>query len=396
MSRSSAMRTLAWTLTKKTGVQVEPTYDNYRGSRCWYLTWSDGPCEATMRKRVAAAARGVASIDVKELRYLRNKTELNIVVAFLAYVLPRPEILADPPWDALYAYNDTDFPGERDDPGKIDPAPLDPEAWDLARFAISQFTDEDRFPDGRETIRHIVKIGLNGLRLDHWLSQIGRQSDCRLLPPAVNTDVVSERVQQDLASAINHVQAELVGGSAHRNDPRVQLLVAETTRKLLLKAIDQQQLRTTAHALADGSALGPLSTAIGLSTRTLGMRFGKELDDKVAPLTWLRDHATEWAHACTAVARAAKEDPSIRSDARRVLWTLENADPAHGWRDLLGTIAAARTLLDATRRWPPKGASAEPCRHLEELLAAHDQAPPPGRRERALRRAFPSKPADTP
>jgi hypothetical protein len=395
MSRSSAMRTLAWTLTKKTGVQVEPTYDNYRGSRCWYLTWSDGPCEATMRKRVAAAARGVASIDVKELRYLRNKTELNIVVAFLAHVLPRPEILADPPWEALYAYDDTDFPGERDDPGKIDPAPLDPEAWDLARFAIAQFTEKDRFPDGRETIRHIVKIGLNGLRLDHWLSQIGRQSECRPLPPAVNADVVGERVQRDLEAAINRVQADLVGGSAHRNDPRVQLLVAETTRKLLLKAIDRQQLRTTAHALADGSALGPLSTAIGLSTRTLGMRFGKDLDDEVAPLAWLRDHAVEWADACTAVAQAVKEAPNFHSDARRELWTLEKADPAHDWRGLLATIAAARTLLDAARRWPPAGAGEE-LRHIEELLAAHDQAPPPGRRERALRRAFPPEPADTP
>jgi hypothetical protein len=388
MSRSTAMRTLAWTLRTKAGVEVEATYDSYGSNRGWYLTWADGPSEATMRKRVAAAARGKANIDVKSLRYVRNKTELLRVVAFLAYVLPRPEVLADPPWEALYAYDDTDFPGELDYPETIVPKALDPEAWELGRYALDRFTEEGRFPDGQEVVRQIARLGLNALRLDHWRSQAGRQSDCRLPPPALTVDTAGEKVQHDLQALISRVQAELTGDSTHRDDPHVQLLAAETARKLLLATIDRQQRRIAAHALADGAALGPLSTSLGLSTRTLGMRFGKDLDDEVAPLVWLRDHAEDWARACTAAASAVNAAPNFFYSAeRRELRILEMADPGRGWRGLVGTVPAARALLEATRRRPPQGAS-DALRRLEELLDAHDHAPPPARRERALRRAI--------
>jgi hypothetical protein len=207
----------------------------------------------------------------------------------------------------------------------------------------------------------------------------------------LNADAVGEEIQRDLKNLISRVQAELTGDSAHRDDPQVQLLVAETTRRVLQKAIDRQQCRIAAHALVDGGGLGPLSTSIGLSTRTLGMRFGKELDEEIAPLAWLRDHAEEWAHACTAAAAAVNAASNFYSGERRELRILEMADAAHGWRGLLRTIAAARTLLKATRRWPPEGAS-EALRRLEELLDSHDHASPPDRRDRALRRARPADP----
>lgn len=207
----------------------------------------------------------------------------------------------------------------------------------------------------------------------------------------LNVDAVGEKIQGDLQSLISRVQAELTGDSSHRDDPQVQLLAAETIRKLMQKAIDQQQCRIAAHVLVDGGALGPLSTSIGLSTRALGMRFGKALDEEIAPLAWLRDHAEEWAHACTAAAAAVNAASNFYSAEHRELRILEMADAAHGWRGLLRTIAAARALLKATRRWPPEGASGA-LRRLEDLLDAHDHAPAPDRRDRALRRALPVDP----
>ena len=372
-SRSDTMGKLARTLTMQTAITVEATYDTY--DRTWRLTWCDGPTVAALRKRVRKATKNVPGIDESTVRYIRNRTELAVVAAFLAYVVPQPAVLANPPIEALHAYENTDFPGS-----------IGPDVWEMARFAMDQIGGLAIYDADRKTIDHIVKTGINGLRLDMWLATDGRQTDCQPSPPAVIPAALSEDVRLDLARVLGRVQSELAGGSAHQRDPRVQLLVAETTRQLLLDEVEAHQRRTAAHALVDGAGLSSLSTMIGLSPRTLGMRFGQDLDIELAPLIWLRDHATEWAAACVAAAQAVRDAPNFYAgDARRELWALEKADPAGGWRALADTPNSARHLLAIARRYPPRGAEDE-LHHLAVLLDAYDHAEPPGRRERAMRR----------
>jgi hypothetical protein len=378
MSRGDAMWKLARTLSEKADVPVEAAYDSYGRNRTWELSWRDGPTVATMRRRASAATRNVASIDAKSLRYRRGKTELAIVGAYLAYVLPQPTAAANPPIEALDAHDNTELPSGVDD-----------ETWALARFAMAQAgVDLHDFQASDATIRYIAKVGVNGLRLDMALStEEGRQSDCRPLLPAVNVDVLSQDVHRDLQALLARIQRELIGDSKHRDDPRVQLLAAETTRQLLLDAVTARQRGTAARAMADGIGLGSLSTAIGHAPRTLGMRFGTALDAELAPLVWLRDHATEWAAVCVAAAAAVRAAPDsyFYSGVRSELVALGSADPAGGWRALTGTPGAARRLLAATDKWTPTGAE-EALRQLKDLLDAYDNAEPPGRRERALRR----------
>jgi hypothetical protein len=381
--RSDTMGKLARTLAQQVGVRVEATYDSY--GRTWQLTWCDGPTVEAVRKRVRKATRTLPGIDATAVRYIRNRTELAVVAAFLAYVLPQPAVLSNLPIEALHAYDTTDFPGS-----------IDAEVWEMARFAMDQVGGPAVYDADRKTIDHIVKIGINGLRLDMWLATDGRQTDCQPALPAVNPHVLSEDVRLDLARVLSRVQNELVGGSAHQRDPRVQLLVAETTRKLLLDEVEAHQRRTAAHALVDGAGLSSLSTMIGLSARTLGMRFGQDLDTELAPLVWLRDHAVDWAGACVAAARAVRDAPNFYSgDARHELWALERADASGGWRALTGTPDAARLLLAVTRRYPPGGAEHELLR-LRVMLDAYDHAQPPGRRERAMRRPVTTSTAPSP
>ncbi len=390
MSRSSAIRKLARMLQVKTGVRVEATYDQYSSHKTagWYLTWCDGPTIDTMRRRATAAARGLAEVDTAQLRLRRESTDAAEVAAFLAFVLPHPAMVKEPPLDALMSHSTTDFPGK-----------IDQQVWDMARFALAQPELADTYDKGRKAIDYIVKVGLNGLRLDMWLTGAGRQADCQPVPPAVETDVVSGKVRRDLERMIDTVQAELVGGSAHHDDPRVQLLVAETSRQLLLEIVDQHQRRTAAHALVDGAGLSSLSSMIGLAPRTLGMRWGKHLDSDLAPLTWLRDNAAAWASACAAAGGALRGSRGFYPDqeTRQDLWILNDADATRGWRVLVQTPDAARRVLAVTRNRQPAGTE-EALRDLEAQLQAHDQAQPPGSRERARRRtpSIPHAPAAEP
>ncbi|WP_091628568.1 hypothetical protein [Amycolatopsis saalfeldensis] len=362
----------------KTGVRVEATYDQYSSHKTvgWYLTWCDGPTIETMRRRATASSRGLAEVDTAQLRFRRESTDAAEVAAFLAFVLPHPAMLKEPPLDALMSHSTTDFPGK-----------IDQSVWDMARFALTRPELADTYDKGRKAIDYIVKVGLNGLRLDMWLTGASRQADCQPAPPAVETDAVSGKVRRDLERMIDTVQAELVGGSTHRDDPRVQLLVAETSRRLLLEIVDQHQRRTAAHALVDGAGLSSLSTMIGLAPRTLGMRWGKDLDADLAPLAWLRDNAAAWASACAAAGSVLRGSRGFYPDqeTRQDLWTLSDADATRGWRTLVQTPEAARRVLAVTRNRQPTGTE-EALRSLGAQLQAHDQAAPPDRRERALRR----------
>lgn len=370
------MRKMARSLGERAGVDVEASYDGYGSDVGWYLVWRDGPTVTTMRRWAASAARGLSDVDATSLRYRRERTELAVVVAFLAHVLPQPAMVKELAWSASSIYEETEFPGR-----------VDPEAWEMAQFALAQPGIPGTYDESGLAIEYIARVGLNGLRLDMWLASHRRQSDCQPDPPAVDPALMSEQVRSDLGRMIERVQAELVGGSAHRDDPRVQLLVAETSRHVLLQMVDQHQRRTAAHALVDGIGLSSLSSMIGLAPRTLGMRWGKDLDADLAPLTWLRDHSAEWAAACVAAAQAVRQEPNLYTDSttRQDVWTLEQCDPAGGWRELTRTPAAVRRLLAATRRTSRRSAE-EALRGLEELLDSYDRAEPPGRRERALRR----------
>jgi hypothetical protein len=369
------MRKLAGTLTTKVGVAVEATYQDYGSNRGWSLSWTDGPTVATMRKRAAAAARGVTVIDVKALRYQRNKTDLASVAAFLGHVLANPALLENPPIEVLYAHEDTDFPGS-----------ITAEAWELARFAFAQTgTGEYEYMADRTVIDHIVRNGLNGLRLDMALTSEGRQTECQPRLPALELAGVGDKLEAAVARALDEAVRDLLAGSAHRDDPRLQLQAVESLRGLLLKPADRAQRRIAAPALVDGVGLSWLSTAIGRSPRTLGMRFGKDLEADLAPLAWLRDNAAAWASACVAAAAAVRAATRF-FPARFELATLEACDAAHGWRSLIGTPDAARHVLAEIRRTQLAGEAAEPLRHLAQLLDAHDHADPPGQRERRLRR----------
>ncbi len=338
VSRSTAMHKLARALQVKAGVRVEATYDQYSSHKTvgWYLTWCDGPTIETMRRRATAAARGLAEVDPAQLRFRRESTDAAEVAAFLA---------KEPPLEALMSYSTTDFPGK-----------IDQEVWDMARFALTRPEVADAYDKGRQAIDYIVKVGLNGLRLDMWLTGASRQADCHPVPPVVETDVVSDKVRRDLERMIDTVQAELVGGSAHRDDPRVQLLVAETSRRLLLRIVDQHQRRTAAHALVDGAGLSSLSSMIGLAPRTLGMRWGKDLEADLAPLAWLRDNAAAWASACAAAGSALRGSRGFYPDqqTRQDLWILNDADATRGWRTLVQTPRAASNSLHSPA--PARGA----------------------------------------
>jgi hypothetical protein len=199
--------------------------------------------------------------------------------------------------------------------------------------------------------------------------------------------VVSVDARRELERAVERVQRELVGGSDRRDDPSARLLVAEVARGLVMGVVDEQQRGVAAGALVDGVGLSSLSTMIGLAPRTLGMRWGKELGTELAPLVWLRDHRDDWISACRDAVRAvrAARDFYATTEARRALSDLSSCE-ATEWRDLPGTPAIARRLLESTRGAAPDGAEAALDR-LGELLESFDHAEPPGRRERAMRRA---------
>jgi len=219
--------------------------------------------------------------------------------------------------------------------------------------------------------------------LDLW-TQEGQQVDCQPLSP-VDLPVVSSALRREVDLVLAKLHQELAGGADSRDDPRVQLLVAEVARRLLVDLVDEHQRGIAVGALVDGTGLSSLSRAIGLSPRTLGMRWGDRVEAEVAPLRWLRDHADEWASACRAAAAAlshrqiATVDRTLRAD----LLNLERADATAGWRGLRSTPASARHVLQAVNTESDPG---EAVVRLAGLLVELDQAEPASQLERRSRR----------
>ncbi|MEV6832051.1 hypothetical protein [Amycolatopsis sp. NPDC051102] len=373
------MHKLARTLSQKTGVEVTATYDDFGSGLGWHLEWIDGPAADTMRKVARSAVRAGSVVDVAGLRYRRDRTDLAVVAAFLSKVVAEPVLLINPPFEVLHAYDRTDFPGS-----------IPPEVWELARFAIVHAGVADYSADpARDVIDHVIRTGLNGLRLDLALDtrQPGEQSKL----PALDVAGVLESLEKRVTHALSLAVDELVSGSAHRDDPIVRLHGIEAVRNELTKMADRLQRTAAVPALVDGFSLSSMSRTIGLSPRALGMRFGPELGGVVAPLAWLRDHVTEWAAACAAAAAAVRAGTSFEVPCPHELWLLDQGGAGEGWRSLVGTPEAARRLLAETRKSSPRGSEGA-LAELARLLEDHDRAEPPGRREGRARQPITNAP----
>lgn len=353
-------------------------YDDHGGGRgkAWHARWSDGPTIATMQRLGLAAAKQLGRRGlVDEVRFRREETARACVAALVQHAMDAQAQLAWVNWRWRGLAAETEFPDG-----------VSAEAWRLADAALARPEVGDYSP-AEDAIAYLSRVGLTGVQLDLWVTS-GRQSDCQPFSPA-EIPLMSAEVRGEVGAALARLRLELVGGATFQNDPRVQLLVAEAARRVVLDLVDEQQRVVAVDALVDGIGLSSLSTAIGLSSRALGMRWGGRVEVEAAPLLWLRDHAEEWARACRAAAAVLEEgqfrSPAARRELRVDLLVLEQADTLGGWRGLRGTPPAARRVLQAVSADSGTG-QAEAVTRLVELLSAFDRAEPASRRERRSRR----------
>lgn len=382
MSRSTDTRKLAQRLSNNTQTEVTAHFNEFSHGKGWVFVWTDGPTVTTMRRRARRAVADLSGVELDELTYRRGHTDLAIVAAWLHRVQQQPTRLRELAHTSFDAFDETDLPGKI---GQL--------TWDMARFAMRQagVDQEDAAGAFSTAVHHITKVGLTSLRLDMWLTGagIGDESGTAMLDATV-----SERLRAELDQIIGKFRTELVGGSQHHDDPRVRLLATELCRRFLLNTLHEHQADAITEALLGGTSLNSLSTMLGLAPRTLGMRHPKtDLDVRLAPRAWLRDHGEAWATACNSAAaavRAAAPDLEFipwrqRDDYSTDLGVLERCQAARGWRSLASTPDRAQRVLDATRQFAPDYAVTELAR-LATLLTNYRNAAPPSLREKRTRR----------
>lgn len=365
VSRSTQMRKLARLLENDTGSGVEAFYDQRRDTTHsgWYLTWHDGPTEATMRSRACAHADGLVDIDVATVVFRREYSDTAVVAAFIAHIRSNPSD-ADQGWRAMSIVSDTELPGQVDDV-----------SWMMARFAVQQSND-DSWDAVASAVDYVTRVGINGLQLDMWATSCMQQPDELAHPPRLDPGGLSTETQADIKQVVTRIHSDLIGATIHRDNLLVQVVAAEAVRDILTQAVDTHQGDVAAVSLVDGIDMSQLSTMLGTSAQVLEQRW-IQLPAQVAELTWLRDHAHEWATACQAAGEELEQmllqvDTVIRPD----VWRLRQCRTDDSWRSLIMTPAAARRVVQTLRRTGKCGDSAAVDR-LEKLLHRCDKAAPP-------------------
>lgn len=374
MSKRDAMHKLARAISARTGLLIETDWRKSGRSTSWYLSWSDGPAVQRMRRHVTKAARSVPGITASEVEYERGHTTDHVVAAWVRGMCR--EQLGTPRDFRHMAhtyFRTTSFPDDIGD---------DDEIWNLVRGAFDACGGPDT-PEGT-VIDHIVTVGINGLRVEHWLrhrdTPLPRSgTEAEDPAPRLGETELSASALNAIDSALTTARQDLLGGSPHRGLPLAQFFAAEHARTALIRQADQQQRTQALLIAADGTPLEKLSAMIGLPEQALSQRWDSDAFARdLAPLAWLRANAAAWTHACTAVHGAFRAAPGARDslswDARNALTNLSFAVEAGDlstWYPLVALVPVARQLLDGLRHAPPQGTH-DALHELDVLLAEFD------------------------
>lgn len=389
-AKGPAMRKLAQLVSRRLNIPVEADYATEGRGTKWYLQWSNGPTVETMRRHAKAAARGVPDVDFAEVAYQRNYDDRHVVAAWLHCAAPEEHA---GPWMADSHFRETGFP---DDIADHDPV------WELVDYAFAVCGGPGTHVG--DVIDYVAKIGVRGLRIEHWLDQLDTPgATAAPASPTLDMSMLSDSTRRELSAVAAAVIRDLAGRGPRRDDPRVQMLVAEAARTMVARPVDDLQREHTLLAVADGTPLYRLSELLGKSGSTLRKRWDTtRFNRDLAPLAWLHDHVQEWVQACGEAVAEVRGNKEI-SEARDV-WLLSARldraadDAAVSWRRLQDTPETVRGLLTAVRNAQEKArrhdslfrsagqdeqndpVAGPALERLAGLLAAYDAAPVPQRR----------------
>lgn len=370
MSRQAQrVRKLAATLSERTGVVVEAEYDY---DRYWRLSWVDGPTTEAMQATAKAATRHLPQLDVAELRWRREHTELAVVAAALAYLREHPaERHGFRDWGGTLLWR-VEYP-ER----------LDPALLAQARYALARTTDKRGWSDSRAALEYLEHAGVVGVAADLWLSTLrGGESDSppsdqgnseTVVPPVVSADMIDPELRAKMDTLVDTLVNE-IAGPADGEGPRGlrRMWAAEQARHLLLDEVDRRQRHDAAIEVADGAGLRGLSRQLGRDRSALRKRWPDLHQRDVPRLRWLHDHADEWRAAITGLTDSVGHEAGVPldRDQRSAVLTLEHRAANQNWRSLIGTPEIVRGLINRLRR--SRDGLTDVLDRLEILLTAYD------------------------
>ncbi|GAA2783146.1 hypothetical protein [Saccharopolyspora taberi] len=370
MSRQAQrVRKLAATLSERTGVEVQAEYDY---DRHWRLSWVDGPTAEAMRAAAKAATRHLPQLDVAELRWRREHTELAVVAAALAYLREHPAER-----HGLRHRGDT-LHGVVEYPERLDAALLA-----QAQYALARTADKRGWPDSTAALGYLERAGVVGVAADLWLSTLrggesghppsDQGSSGTAVPPAVSADMLDPELRTKVDKLVDTLVND-IAGPADGEGPRGlrRMWSAEQARHLLLDEVDRRQRHDAAIEVADGAGLRGLSHHLGLDRSALRKRWPDLHQRDVPQLRWLHDHADEWRAAISALTDSVGHEAGVPldRDQRSAALVLEHRATDGTWRSLIGTPEIVRGLLAGLHR--SRDGLTEVLDRLETLLAAYD------------------------